>query len=545
MASLHASSSTRDRTTAVNSSDATKELPEVGVNSVPLKLVIGKLVRQSYIDLARLSQVLHVHGQRQPDGPNGKELLLQYIHHTRQQFLKVIIALRWLKHVVDNVQMCHRIIGYLKGQNDHFQQAVGALHNVFVTMGQAKVRNYDVLTAVDVLSAGTYLRLPTVIRDHHVPPSALAPTEVTRVLTELGDAIRLRLLFQETLPLPMRQYHITQGRVIFHIPGEFEVALTLYTPDAQTPFHVVKLRVLTRSDSTAFPLLPATLGRMERRHLVQLAQQQLLPQAPAAVTPNDATSTTHLSAPPLVRLYTTLHMFILSYQLGTLYAQSAHLAYSRWNSLVAVERDAAGTMLQIRYWDKAPLHRQTVQLKSAHRLPSLMSLPCPTTVESVDAAQALSTRDNLIHMSIVAGSSSQMPATLRTLESTPCDSTFLQVEWCGNSGLELPNYGKWDQLSSGSNRLPLIDPTCLNMENVLVHLLTVHAGLILRQVQTTLLRQASFDAQLVTAPLPPTETTQLADVLPLLSHVLRVRLAPFQTIGITVDIRTGQLMVHD
>ncbi|KAJ1981812.1 mediator complex subunit [Dimargaris xerosporica] len=545
MASLHAPPSARDRTAILNASDAAKELPQVGVNSVPLKLVIGKLVRQSYVDLARLSQVLHDHGQRQPDGPNGKELLLQYIYHTRQQFLKVIIALRWLKRTADNVQTCHRVIGYLKGQNDHFQQAVGALHNVFVTMGQAKVRNYDVLTAVDVLSAGTYLRLPTIIRDHHVPPTALASTEVTRVLAELGDAIRLRLLFQETLPPPMRQYRIAQGRVIFHIPGEFEVALTLYTPDAQTPFHVVKLRVLTRSDSTAFPLLPAMLGRIERHHLMQLAQQQLLPQVPPPATPDDATPTTDFISPPLVRLYDTLHMFALSYQLGTLYTQAAHLAHSRWNSLISVERDAAGTMLQLRYWDKALLHRQTVQLKSAHRLPSLMALPCPSAVESVDAVQALSVRENLIHLSIVAGSSLPTPVTLRGLESMPSDDTFLQVEWCGNSGLELPNYGKWDRLSSDPHPLPLVDPTRLNMENVLVHLLTVHAGLILRQVQTTLLQQTGFDAQLVTTPLPPIENSQRAEALPLLSHVLRIGLAPFQFIGITVDIRTGQLMVHD
>ncbi|RKP34164.1 mediator complex, subunit Med14, partial [Dimargaris cristalligena] len=192
-------------------SPASEVLVPVNLNMVPLKIVIGKLIQQSYTDLHKLNEVLGTKGHAQ-----GRPLLVQYIKHTRMQFLKLLILLRWSAQT-PQLQTAHNLIGFFKAQNDHFSRAVHSLHTVFLTLGQAKVRNYDVLTAIDVLGTGQYQRLPTTIREHHLHPAPLKPPEIASILSELGDFILLRLLFRESVPPAMRRYRIANGRVIFCI----------------------------------------------------------------------------------------------------------------------------------------------------------------------------------------------------------------------------------------------------------------------------------------------------------------------------------------
>lgn len=54
-------------------------------------------------------------------------------------------------------------MAFLANQNKTFQDTVDYLHKIHIELPAARVRNFDILTAVDVLTTGTYQRMPTKI----------------------------------------------------------------------------------------------------------------------------------------------------------------------------------------------------------------------------------------------------------------------------------------------------------------------------------------------------------------------------------------------
>jgi hypothetical protein len=52
-------------------------------------------------------------------------------------------------------------MAFLSNQNKVFQDTVDYLHKIHTELPAARVRNYDIPTAVDILTSGTYLRMPS------------------------------------------------------------------------------------------------------------------------------------------------------------------------------------------------------------------------------------------------------------------------------------------------------------------------------------------------------------------------------------------------
>lgn len=63
--------------------------------------------------------------------------------------------------------------------------------------------NFSLATALDVLSSGSYSRLPSCIRERTVPPAPLSAPEQQEAFSLIECALRRRLL-QESIPEPMR-----------------------------------------------------------------------------------------------------------------------------------------------------------------------------------------------------------------------------------------------------------------------------------------------------------------------------------------------------
>jgi hypothetical protein len=55
-------------------------------------------------------------------------------------------------------------MAFLANQNKFFQDTVDYLHKIHTELPAARVREFDILTAVDVLTTGTYQRMPTKIK---------------------------------------------------------------------------------------------------------------------------------------------------------------------------------------------------------------------------------------------------------------------------------------------------------------------------------------------------------------------------------------------
>ena len=127
------------------------------------------------------------------------------------------------------------------GQNQQFEDAMRGLTYAKESLDPARytslfihtlqlliyprLRNHDLLTSLDVLTTGSYLRLPSAIKKLIIPVPQLSDAEVLRTLQDTEDAIRYRLRMWELVPVEMGVGRIENGRVYFRVPGLFEASL--------------------------------------------------------------------------------------------------------------------------------------------------------------------------------------------------------------------------------------------------------------------------------------------------------------------------------
>ncbi|KAI8319151.1 mediator complex, subunit MED14 [Martensiomyces pterosporus] len=206
---------------------------------IPLSLIVSRMVTFAYTELVTLVETLPSRTES-----SRREEILKYACHMREQLTKLLVLVRWAQNA-PQIQKCQNVIAYLQSQNEYFTRSVDGLYATYLSLPQARVRNYDVSNAVDVLTTGTYQRLPSVIKETFAPPQKLTRTQVKQTLSAINDIIRGRILRGEPIPLAMRRYKISGGRITFTVDREFEVTLTLlqYTPNI--PWHVVGVRVLS------------------------------------------------------------------------------------------------------------------------------------------------------------------------------------------------------------------------------------------------------------------------------------------------------------
>ena len=107
--------------------------------------------------------------------------------------------------------------------------------------------NFGLAAAIDVLTTGTYPRLPTCIRNRIVPSGPLSPDENLRVYGILEDVIRKRLIAQPLPPTIAHELTISRGCVVVTVPKEFQVTLTLLGDDLNLPWRLLKLKILTNT----------------------------------------------------------------------------------------------------------------------------------------------------------------------------------------------------------------------------------------------------------------------------------------------------------
>ena len=84
---------------------------------------------------------------------------------------------------------------------------------------RATLPNFHLPAAVEVLTTGSYSRVPRCIRDRIVPPDPITASEKRQVLLRLNQVIEHRLVSAGTsvgpLPMAMQNLKIENGRVTF------------------------------------------------------------------------------------------------------------------------------------------------------------------------------------------------------------------------------------------------------------------------------------------------------------------------------------------
>ncbi|RXM31623.1 Mediator of RNA polymerase II transcription subunit 14 [Acipenser ruthenus] len=113
----------------------------------------------------------------------------------------------------------------------------------------ARLPSFAIPFAIDVLTTGSYPRLPTCIRDKIIPPDPITKVEKQSTLHQLNQILRHRLVTTD-LPPQLANLTVANGRVKFRVEGEFEATLTVMGDDPDIPWRLLKLEILVEDNET-------------------------------------------------------------------------------------------------------------------------------------------------------------------------------------------------------------------------------------------------------------------------------------------------------
>lgn len=197
-----------------------QELPLEEADLVSLAALVEHLANYGYESLQNLAETL-------PSLPSSSKRakIFNTALDVRKQFIKLLVLSRWSKDVTD-LQKARNIIALLSEQQWQHEDVFAGLTDIRKILPNARMRNADLPTAIDVLQTGTYRRLPASIKDMAVAPKPFTDEQVLAIVTRLEDALRTRMACREHVPAPLSDYSIRDGKVHFRVQGLFEAALT-------------------------------------------------------------------------------------------------------------------------------------------------------------------------------------------------------------------------------------------------------------------------------------------------------------------------------
>ncbi|TPX38318.1 hypothetical protein SmJEL517_g00302 [Synchytrium microbalum] len=326
-----------------------------GPPTIPYKLLLGRMIQEAYSELTTLTTSLPTRSSDEK-----KQKILEYCKSTREQFIRLLVLLNWGAKEAQDVNRALEAIRFIQEQDACFTAAADELYHLrHSILAQTTTPAFDVHTAVDVLTTGEYRRLPSIIKSV-IPLPPLSQSEIQDTIAQLEDVIRMRLLCDEVVPVPMRvlsrignpQSLIPEkGSVIFRVKDEFEITLSLPGSETNTPWRLLDLKFLAQAVSDTYENVRPTwkehqmtkIGEITQKMLYDAAVRSGWPPATAAATVEAGTRW------PLVAAYEYLHAVCLGYQLEILHQQALFLAKTRWKDHLRVIIDDK-RRLKIPYW---------------------------------------------------------------------------------------------------------------------------------------------------------------------------------------------------
>ncbi|KAF9427883.1 mediator complex subunit [Podila epigama] len=531
-------------------------LPQNLNGMVSLGAIIHRMSNEAFADLSNLSEILPSMTDVQ-----RKRQILDYALSKREQFIKLLVLTKWAKSAT-KVQQCQNIIGFLQHENELFSRAVGGLFETYRTFARARVRNYDIPTAIDVLTTGTYQRLPSRIKQTYVDEEKPTRAEIASTLEKLDDVIRMRLLCDELVP-PGMKYTVAKGKAKFVVPNEFEVTLTISGPGSpeEIPWRIVGLRLLVKPVGGAFQGLETSLNDMQMRSIIMSAQKEL-EAGPVSTAPRPGMAPN--MAPPkapanqaLLRLYDFLHTMAQHLQIELVYLQALTLLRSGWTDRLRVEMNANRSVVRLVYWHNGlPMQSATVQ-PATPAVKRRTSTPASAAAALAKEQAANAQQEHYLEIKI--------EGSPRTLHQIPEGLAGALVD------PKLLGYPKsqikvvWSQIVKGHvsekdvNSDLELDPSNLNTERLILKVVNKHAGQVMEGLYQRLWTyidevkgrsgQGSYiskdDVKMESVDADHASSTPSSVALSGGPLALLVRLKEDRWIRIRIDVRSGRVVVQE
>ncbi|CAK1548460.1 unnamed protein product [Leptosia nina] len=291
--------------------------------SISLGLLIDFIVQRTYDELTVLAELL----PRKTDMERKIEIY-KFSARTRQLFVRLLALVKWASSATKVDRSAH-IMAFLDKQALLFVETADVLARVArETLVHARLPTFHMAAAVEVLTLGTYSRLPAVIRERLVPPPSLTAGERRSTLRALAHIVRQRLT-TASLPNDVRNLKVENGRATFTVGQEFSVSLTVMGDGPNVPWRLLDIAILVQDSETG-----------EGKPLVHSSQLTWLRGVAQA----------RLAAAGLNGALTALRFFCRSLSLELLYTQTLRLCRDRLARHLQVDKYIPGQKLQVSYW---------------------------------------------------------------------------------------------------------------------------------------------------------------------------------------------------
>uniref|UniRef100_A0A669BG77 Mediator of RNA polymerase II transcription subunit 14 n=2 Tax=Oreochromis TaxID=8139 RepID=A0A669BG77_ORENI len=201
-----------------------------GTPGVRLSMLIEFLLQRTYQEITTLAELL----PRKTDMERKIEIV-QFASRTRQLFVRLLALVKWASNA-GKVEKCAMISSFLDQQTILFVDTADRLASLArEALVHARLPSFAIPFAIDVLTTGSYPRLPTCIRDKIIPPDPITKAEKQTTLNQLNQILRHRLVTTD-LPPQLANLTVANGRVKFRVEGEFEATLTVMGDDPDIPW---------------------------------------------------------------------------------------------------------------------------------------------------------------------------------------------------------------------------------------------------------------------------------------------------------------------
>ncbi|KAG6920079.1 hypothetical protein DXG01_010147 [Tephrocybe rancida] len=508
-----------------------RELPVVTDGQIPLGDLISRIMQAIYAELAELAETM----PNMSDSAR-KRTLADWVVKNKKQVVKLYAVAKWARDA-ETVQKCMNITAFLMTQNHQFEGAMEGLKYARESLDPARLRNHDLLTSLDVLTTGSYLRLPTCITKSIIPVTPLTDSQIAQTLGDMEDIIRYRLRISELVPVEMSQHRIADGRVYFTVPKLFEISLCLRGAQQDDGWFFVHVEFLINigGDLTGLQDFPRVPTGIMKRHITDEADARLAFYLPVPEEAQESSIPPRPMLPPgvidtpLVRVYNFLQMMSLSYQLEILWYQAQRMRTLGWADYLSVEMSQNRKDMIVSYWIRQP---PPPARQNRVKLPLLGGTITVSIIESRGPQQAgpgparsPKTR---------AFSRIQRRAKLGDgIASDEVEGLRLKVLWEPAKGALGAN------VSAGimPDHVLCIDAGDLDFENLLRNVIERHAHSILEIFQLQLQNGQSRSVFS-----PPGVITLIKDDG---AQALRVHLCADEVVIMTIDSRTGRLNLRD
>lgn len=297
--------------------------------SLSLSVLIDFIVQRTYHELTVLAELL----PRKPDMERKIEIY-KFANRTRQLFVRLLALVKWANSA-SKVDKSTQIMGFLDKQSLLFIDTADMLARVArETVVSARLPNFHIPSAVEVLTTGTFSRLPACIRERIVPPDKITAAEKRETLLQLNRVIQHRLVCSNLIS-EMSCKKVANGRVTFRVENEFQVSLTLMGDNPNIPWRLLDIEILVEDKETGEgkPLVHSR----QVQYIHQVVQARLLECCSAG-------------GEPLTQVYMILHYFCQSLQLEVLFSQTRALYKNRLEGHIHITEYTAGKCLVISYW---------------------------------------------------------------------------------------------------------------------------------------------------------------------------------------------------